>query len=480
MLSKLSLVLCNTLIWFLLNGSLFAQTKCTADLGDNAGPKQLDSINLLSGSYIQNINTHLVEDLENIDSPYEKEIKESYEKRVEKLSSLSSKGHFFYDADLLNKINEIGDRLIAANDIKNKDRINWVLNRTGNPNASCVGEGTLIINLGLISNLHNLEQLAFVMAHELGHYHLDHVNKKIEETYEFLNSEELQKKIENASNDKEMAAEELLEMLDEKSLSISKHSRDHEVETDKLGFEFYTKAGFPADQAVEALKVLKHIDKGKYPSANFSEIFGDLDQVWKPTWTKTRLSGLSLVKPDEAEIEKYRTHPETTVRIEQLLELGGIEKEASINQEWCQMAMTIDLEILEYSYWIGDKFDSFVFATQLFELNQQNEFVNNILANCLADFVIAKEEHTFSNIVPFPNIKMSDHHFDGATFLDNINFSALKKIALAWIEKNVNFDNDSLEAINALAIKMQIINKNLGEEDLNKFTTKWPDSHYLK
>ena len=473
------LILFISILFCLAGNKLVAQNNCTVHLHNHDVPKLEDSNNSFLDIYIKKINNYLNQDINKIDHPNKKEVQEYYDDRVEHLSNLASKGHFYTDNDLLKKVNAIGDRLIAANDINNKSRIQWVINRTGNPNAACIGEGTLMINLGLISNLHNEDQLAFVMAHELGHYQLDHVNKKINKSIEFLNSKKLQKKLKDVSRDKEMAREELLEMLDEKSLSQSKHSRAYEVETDKLGYEFYIKAGFPADQAVETMKLLKNIDSGKYPPADLNVIFKELDQEWKPSWTKTKLSGLSLIKPDESEIEKYRTHPETDVRIKQLLELGGSEKEDNLDEDWCQMGAKLDLEILNYSYWRGAKFESFAFATQLLELNPENQFVKNIFAHCLLDFILAKEEHYFSNLVPAPNIRMKDHHFVCATFLDNINFSALKNLSISWIKKHVDFSNNSDESISALDIKMKMVDKTLEREQFEKFDTKWPDSHYI-
>lgn len=443
-------------------------------------PETSSEVPVLSSKYVKKIESLLSKDLQSNDHQYKKDINEFYTKRVESLSNLSQNGHFYFNKEVQRQIDSIGNKLIQANNINNSNRIQWVINRSGNPNAACFGEGTLMINLGLLSNMQNLDQVAFVMAHELAHHHLDHVNQGIKKRVEFINSKTLQKKLKDVEKDKDDAREDLLTYLDEQQIDNSKHSRAHESETDKLGYQFYTKAGFPAEQAVEALKILKNIDLGKYPTPDIKSFFSELNIVWKDSWTKTTLSGLSLIKPSEAEIEKYRTHPDTDKRVKQLIALGGKESENNLDQEWCTQTVSLDVEILKYHYWSGNRFAAFTHALQLHELNPENKFIQQIAANCLADFVIARDNHIFSSIVPPPNIKMKDHIFEVATFLDNINYSALKKLSIAWIKDKIEFqNNDNNEGLEALNIKLNFLEEKNADQAIEKFNAKYPNSNYF-
>lgn len=458
---------------------VYSQT-CSSPLHNHYTPEISSDASVLSGKYVKQIEDLLSTDLQSIDHKHKRELNQYYTKRVESLSKLSQNGHFYYNKNIQDQIDAIGNKLVQSNTINNSNRIQWVINRSGNPNAACFGEGTLMINLGLLSNMQNLDQVAFVMAHELAHHHLNHVNDGIEKRVAFENSKTLQKKLKDVKNDKDSAREDLLTYLDEQQIDNSKHSRAHESETDKLGYEFYTKAGFPANQAVEALKILKNIDLGKYPTPDIKTFFSDLDLVWKDSWTKTTLSGLSLIKPSEAEIEKYRTHPDTDKRVKQLIELGGKESENNLDQDWCNQTTSFDVEILKYSYWAGNRFTAFAHALQLYEQNPDNKFIQQIAANCMADFVIARDNHIFSTIVPPPNIKMKDHIFDVATFLDNINYSALKKFSIAWIKDKIEFQNNEKdEGLEALKIKLGFLEEKDVTQAIEKFTSKYPDSHYF-
>ena len=56
------------------------------------------------------------------------------------------------------------------------------------PNAFSVGDGTLVVYTGLISELDNEDQLAFVLCHELAHYALHHATRQLVQEIERFQS----------------------------------------------------------------------------------------------------------------------------------------------------------------------------------------------------------------------------------------------------------------------------------------------------
>lgn len=445
----------------------------------------LDSLDMPTSSfletehYVDAVENQLKHDILNIDHVYKKDIKKIFTKRANHLISIAENGHYYGNELLLQKIDSIGQLLISSNKIRNYKNVHWLINKTANPNACCFGEGTIMLNLGLISQLKNLDQVAFVMAHELAHYHLDHVNKSILDYVEFGNSKSTKKKIKSASRNKDQGREELIALLNEKSISNAQHSRSFELETDALGYQFYINAGFPSNEALAAVKTLKEVDSGKYAAADYQNIFGDLEDVWNPDWMVSKLSGLSLVKPSEEELELFRTHPKIDQRVNQLLDLGAKEIETKLDEDWCDLNLQLDLEVLEYLYMYENKFGAFILSTQLHEKYPKNLFAKSILANCLLDIIIAREEYYFSNLVPAPNIKMSEQGFDAATFLNNISLKELKSLTKQWIEKNMPHNDHNTEAIEAVFIKQKYIQKEDVTKTLTAFEVKYPYSNFL-
>src|SRR5690606_22158221 len=54
------------------------------------------------------------------------------------------------------------------------------LSRDTAPNAFSLGDGNFVFNLSLLNRLENEDELRFIIAHELAHYQLDHLKKRME------------------------------------------------------------------------------------------------------------------------------------------------------------------------------------------------------------------------------------------------------------------------------------------------------------
>ena len=76
-----------------------------------------------------------------------------------------------------NKINQIGTRLMLANDIN--DDIVFVVSDKDDANASTNINDKISINSGLLKYVETEDELAFVIGHEIGHVTKNHVKKSL-------------------------------------------------------------------------------------------------------------------------------------------------------------------------------------------------------------------------------------------------------------------------------------------------------------
>ena len=60
------------------------------------------------------------------------------------------------------------------------------------PNASYIGEGIILFNMGLFQRLNNESEVAFVLCHEIAHFLLQHPEKAIAKYVDAINSQEVQ------------------------------------------------------------------------------------------------------------------------------------------------------------------------------------------------------------------------------------------------------------------------------------------------
>ncbi len=140
-------------------------------------------------------------------------------------------------------------------------------------NASATGNGIIFINLGLIAQVENEAQLAYVLAHEISHFDENHVFDQYVEREKIRNGEDLYRRTSRA----------------EKLQALSTYSKSHELEADSKGLgRFFANSGYSMHAPIFVMDVLQ------YSYLPFDEIPFD----------KTYLESNHLKIPDEYLLEE--------------------------------------------------------------------------------------------------------------------------------------------------------------------------------
>jgi len=162
-------------------------------------------------------------------------------------------------------------------------------------NASTWRDGTLVVNIGLLSRLENEAQLAFVLAHELQHYLAQH--SLLQYHSSLLNNGVI-------SNSSHVQAANTIN-----------YSQQHELEADSAGFYRLTKSVYDATTALSLLQLLTHIDtpiESNFPTILrqlTTNILLYLPQNWINTCEKTSFSG------KKSNTTTSQSHPDISLRI---------------------------------------------------------------------------------------------------------------------------------------------------------------------
>lgn len=129
------------------------------------------------------------------------------------------------------------------------EKLRFYTIKSNQTNALSTDQGIVFVTTGLISQLMNEAQLAFVLAHEISHY----TEKHVVENYEF--------KLENRQYDKGIR-------------EFSIYSKEKELEADRLGVELYAEAGYNRDELLSSFEVLMYsylpFDEEEVPLAYFN------------------------------------------------------------------------------------------------------------------------------------------------------------------------------------------------------------------
>ncbi|MBI1838355.1 MAG: M48 family metalloprotease [Flavobacteriia bacterium] len=159
-------------------------------------------------------------------------------------------GMVVYGDEISEYIQLIANKLLESNS-KLKSELRFYTLKSNESNAFSTDQGMIFVTTGLISQLTNEAQLAFVLAHEISHY----TEKHVVETFEYHTKNKRSTNI--------------------RGLSI--YSKEKEFEADRLGLELYNKAGYSKEELLPSFDVLMYsylpFDEVELPKSYFESAY---------------------------------------------------------------------------------------------------------------------------------------------------------------------------------------------------------------
>jgi hypothetical protein len=210
------------------------------------------------------------------------------------ITEMMMSGRVIY-GDVLGKyVNKIADILLEKDPALREELRFYILKSTV-ANAFSTNQGIIFITSGLIAQVENEAQLAYIMAHEIIHYTKKH-------NYEqFKKREAILKKIGRGST----------VTIEEKLRSLYKYSKNNESEADEKGMELFMKTKYNPYAALTGFDVLLY----SYLPYDMIEwnpsLFENEYYKFPESYTSTKLDEISA---DENEDDDKHTHPNVGTR----------------------------------------------------------------------------------------------------------------------------------------------------------------------
>ena len=216
------------------------------------------------------------------------------------LNRILKSGIIVYNDTITNYVRKVADTVLQDfPGIRNELRFYTATHSS--VNAFSTDAGVIIFNTGLIAQLENEAQLAFVIAHEVVHYYKKHsikgyiVKQKV--------SQEI-KDVEALSKDKHLA------------LAKNNRSREKEFEADKIGFQkFFSTTDYSRQAAMGVMDVLQYsylpLNEVKFSSSILTNKYFSIPD-------KFLLYEVSLISAGDDYEDKMSTHPSVRKRRESL------------------------------------------------------------------------------------------------------------------------------------------------------------------
>lgn len=227
------------LLVFLSSATLWAQT-------DFNNFKGLKASGPVPEEFTESLEAKLNSALNSIEKDEKSRKRVSKEKAFHKTSqyyihNLFNSGRLIYGDPVTNYVQRVLDKVLEDyGNTKKKFRVFTV--KSAAFNAAATNDGILLVNLGLLAQVENEAQLAFILAHEIIHSEEDHV---------------LEGYIERKATSPSMVVMEDEQAREERLLAMSNFNKSLELEADKEAFDrFMVRSGYDPFEAVRMIDVM--------------------------------------------------------------------------------------------------------------------------------------------------------------------------------------------------------------------------------
>jgi Zn-dependent protease with chaperone function len=188
-------------------------------------------------------------------------------------------------------------KVLLKDDTATFNKLHFYVYKSPDPNAFTSATGNILITVGLLAQLDNEAQLAYILSHEITHYRQGHMLKG------YLNREEL-KEHSNTTPTYLLLS------------SYYSYNQEQELEADQLGFELYKKSPYSVKEALRSFDVLDYSDL-PFDDITFDTTFFNHDYMTIPAGYF--MKEVDPIYSDDNYEDRNSTHPNVRKRRMQLM-----------------------------------------------------------------------------------------------------------------------------------------------------------------
>lgn len=247
--------------------------------------------------------------------PLKKEKKDFIKTRYRSSKDRINNDFYIIDPALDAYFVSLKNRIASANPDLDFDQTKILLSSYTHENAFSIGDGTIVVNVGLLKYVEDEAQLAFILCHEFAHYFLDHSYKEFLRRLNRVNGNEWKDQLANLEDEDGEQLSELKKLIKANIYSDRYHSRTYEVEADSFGLEIFMRAGYSVSDAVSTLAMLDTVSDISFSVDIYGLLGIDSSDV---SISKSRLdiTDNNVNEEDILHNDSMKTHPDCDHRIE--------------------------------------------------------------------------------------------------------------------------------------------------------------------
>jgi len=390
-------------------------------------------------------------------------LKSHYDKRLLTLSSLIEKGDLIVDGELYEYVEGVLQNILNCSGV-DKD-VYLFLVKDDSPNAFNMGDDHLFVHLGLLKRITCEDQLAFVLAHELGHNELEHFRQRTEEYLILNTNDSIQNRIKEIKKSNYRYVSALNELLVPWILATRENSRLNEFDADRFGFNSIKACGYDVTKAAGVFDIIEQVDSEDSSQKNISVLLrlDDIEMDFSRALEGKTESSLGLAPINslsDTMTDMLRTHP-----------FGDARKKAVIpeNNKNTYGHDSIDPSISDYrslaykeiiiDNLYDDEVDYAIYmCLEILESDEQDDFIHMVIPFSFAYLGHQKIKRRVGRNVRLQSVYYGESFNQLVYFLRELSPEQCFAIAEKWCE--FNQENNTIGLSNPSLAIMDLIEEN--------------------
>jgi len=382
------------------------------------------------------------EDLRRLPTLYRKDYEECYSERWKNIEETFTRQEIYTETSAQSYLDRMVAAIVRSNPILGDHPYHCYFSRSAIPNASYIGEGIILLNMGLFYRLADESEAAFILCHEIAHCYLQHPEKAMGRYVTEMNSEAVQaelRKIKGSAYQKRQRLESLVKGL---AFDSRRHSRDHESEADSLAVVLMQHTPFAASGALTTLKLLDGIDTNSFNTeAALRAQFDSKEYPFKKKWVAYEgglLGGHARLVEDKEPADSLKTHPDCSKRLLALRPMVGPG-----GSQWAvdpalfvKLAERFKYEVIEYAYTSQNYTESLFLALQLLKERGRDAYLVCQTGKILLAIYTAQKEHRLSKVVDLPSPYNPENYNLLVQWVQNLYLEDLAAINYYFLLRN--------------------------------------------
>ena len=407
-------------------------------------PARQDSV--LLSKLCTNYQQHYQEELSQLPSTNKKDFQEIYGDRWKNIKEKFDKKEIYTDADAQKYLDALVSEVVKANPGLAATPFHCYFSRSYVPNASYIGEGIILFNMGLFDRLANESEAAFILCHEISHYILHHQENSMNKYVATINSEEVQSRLRKIKGSEYRKNEQLESLVKGLTFDSRRHSRDHEAQADSMAVVLMRPTRYDPAGALTTLALLDGVDKDGFDLENdLQQVFNAKDYPFKKKWLKqdNGLLGGHARLQDQEMSDSLKTHPSCPLRIKLLTPMvqagarSGVGGNAAAGvvdaAKFAALKEKFRYEVIEYAYASDDYAESLFLSMELLQARPADGYLVANIGRVMNGFYRAQKGHRLSKVTDLPSPGYPANYNSLLQFIQNLYLEDIASIGYYFL-----------------------------------------------